>query len=112
LPGCVWPDQYLSALGRILWTKGVDVEILLSNPNSIPGGLTPTEANYGNGWSCVDVACEIIKTIFRQFPNAQEKELRRKVEENLRVCFIRVALGTAWEDGGTMGMHAKHFIIE
>ena len=44
LPGCIWPEEYLNALGRILWTKEVDVEILLSNPNSIPGGLTPTEA--------------------------------------------------------------------
>jgi hypothetical protein len=49
LPGCVWPKEYLNALGRVIWTKGVDVEIVLSNPNSIPGGLTPTEANYGNG---------------------------------------------------------------
>lgn len=44
LPGCIWPEDCLNALGRILWTKSVDVEILLSNPNSIPGGLTPTEA--------------------------------------------------------------------
>jgi phosphatidylserine/phosphatidylglycerophosphate/cardiolipin synthase-like enzyme len=112
LPGCVWPKQYLEALGRIIWTRGVDVEILLSNPGSIPGGLTPTEANYGNGWSCVDVASEIIKTIQRQFPNARETDLRRKVEENLRVCFIRNARGNTWDDGSNIGMHSKHFIVD
>jgi phosphatidylserine/phosphatidylglycerophosphate/cardiolipin synthase-like enzyme len=112
LPGCVWPKEYLEVLGRIIWTKGVDVEIVLSNPNSIPGGLTPTEANYGNGWSCVDVASEIIKTIVKQFPEATDAALRKKVAENLRVCFVRVALGSTWEDGTNIGMHAKHFIVD
>ena len=68
--------------------------------------------NYGNGWNCEDVASEIIKTIVKQFPEAKDADLRRKVHENLRVCFIRVALGSTWEDGTNIGMHAKHFIID
>lgn len=32
--------------------------------------------------------------------------------ENLRVCYIRVARGSKWEDGTNIGMHAKHFIID
>lgn len=112
LPGCVWPDAYLSTLAQVLWERGVDVEIALSNPGSIPGGLSPTEACYGNGWSCVDVAAEIIKRIKRQYPDAEDDDLRAKVTENLRVCFIREERGNAWEDGMTMGMHAKHFIVD
>jgi len=27
LPGCTWPKNYLSAFGRVIWEKGVDVEI-------------------------------------------------------------------------------------
>ena len=62
----------------------------------------------------MDVAAEIIKTITEQFPDTKDKddELRKKVEDNLRVCFIRVALGSTWEDGTNIGMHAKHFIID
>jgi len=56
VPGAVWPKEYLSCFGRAIWERGVDIEIVLSNPISIPGGLGPTEAQYGNGWSCVDVA--------------------------------------------------------
>lgn len=112
LPGCIWPDEYLSCLARVMWERGVDVEIALSNPGSIPGGLSPTEACYGNGWSCVDVAAEIIKRIKKQFPDAEDDDLRKKVTENLRVCFIREKQGKAWKDGTTMGMHAKHFIID
>jgi len=112
LPGCVWPKEYLSALGQVIWQRGVDVEIALSNPGSIPAGLGATEACYGNGWSCVDVAAEIIKTIKKQFPDADDEQLREKVTDNLRVCFIRGGLGKEWPDGMTLGMHAKHFIID
>jgi phosphatidylserine/phosphatidylglycerophosphate/cardiolipin synthase-like enzyme len=113
VPGCVWPNQTLSALGRAIWLRGVDVEIVLSNPLSIPEGLQPTEAQYGNGWSCVDVAAEIIKTIKKQFPNAPDKDLRKKVEENLRVCFIRRKCGNKWDNGtDTVGLHSKHFIVD
>ena len=112
LPGCVWPDGYLSTLAKVIWEKGVDVEIIVSNPSSIPGGLSPTEANYGNGWSCVDVAAEIIKRIKRDFPDADDGALRSKVQDNLRVAFIREERGNTWEDGMTMGMHAKHFIVD
>ena len=112
LPGCVWPKEYMSALGKAIYTKGVDVEIALSSPGSIPAGLGPTEACYGNGWSCVDVAAEIIKTIKDQFPSAEDDKLRHLVADNLRVCFIRETMGNAWQNGKTMGMHAKHFIID
>jgi hypothetical protein len=52
LPGLDWPYAYLNAMARSLYTKGVDIEIVFSNPGSIPGDLSPTEACYGNGW-CV-----------------------------------------------------------
>lgn len=40
LPGCIWPRGYLNALGRVLWTTHAEIEILLSNPLSVPGDLT------------------------------------------------------------------------
>jgi phosphatidylserine/phosphatidylglycerophosphate/cardiolipin synthase-like enzyme len=112
LPGCVWPEEYLSALGRGIWLNQVDVEIVLSNPGSIPGGLKGTEANYGNGWSCVDVAAEIIKTIKSQFPEAKDSDLRQRVSAHLRVCFLRDESGSTWRDGKNRGLHSKHFIVD
>jgi hypothetical protein len=109
LPGMVWPYAYLNALARVIWTRGVDVEIVLSNPNSIPGGCSPTEANYGNGWSCVDVAAEIIKCIQKQFPDAHDGDLRHKVHENLRVCFLKSPRGGySYKSGATLGLHCKY----
>lgn len=112
VPGCVWPKAYLEAFGRAIWVREVDIEIVLSNPRSIPDNLSPTEANYGNGWTCADVASEIIKTIKDQFGDVDDEDLREKVSENLRVCYIKQNQCTTWPTGKTLGYHAKHFIID
>jgi len=112
VPGCVWPKEYMSAFGRAIWDRDVDIEIALSNPTSIPGGLSITEACYGNGWTCAQVASELITTIQEQYLDVDEKDLRKAVNDNLRVCYIKQGQGNKWSDEGTMGMHAKHFIID
>jgi len=112
VPGCTWPAPYLEAFGRAIWERGVDIEIAVSNPGSIPGGLSPTQACYGNGWTCENVASEIIKTIKEQYDGVDDDDLRKCVRENLRVCYIRESMGKQWSDGKSMGMHAKHFIID
>lgn len=112
LPGLKWPKTTLNAIARAIWKRGVDVEIVVSNPGSIPGGLGLTEACYGNGWSCVDVASEIIKRIKKQYPGANDEKLREKVENNLRVCFIRHAKQGTYKDGKTIGNHSKFFIVD
>jgi phosphatidylserine/phosphatidylglycerophosphate/cardiolipin synthase-like enzyme len=112
LPGLSWPKPYLDAMARAIWTRGVDVEIVLSNPGSIPGGLGPLEACYGNGWTCNDVASEIIKRIKKRFADADDAHLRQKVEENLRVCFIRHDKSSVYSDGGNIGLHSKFFIVD
>lgn len=113
LPGGTWPHKYMNAMARVMWTKGVDVEIVLSNPGSSPDNMLPTEGCYGNGWTCIDVAAEMIKSIRAQFPDAPDEKLRETVEENLRVCFIRCQRGgCTYADGNALGLHSKHFIID
>jgi len=112
LPGMSWPKKYLKALARVIWVKDVCVEIVLSNPHSVPDHQSPLKGAYGNGWSCSDVASEIIKQIKEQFPHAEDEALRKKVDDNLRVCFIRKRPGRDYKDGMTIGLHAKHFIID
>lgn len=112
VPGFGWPAPYLEAFGRAIWEREVDIEIAVSNPGSIPGGLSPTQACYGNGWTCEDVASEIIQTIKLQYDEVDDDALRMCVRRNLRVCYIKQTMGNKWSDGKGMGMHAKHFIID
>jgi len=113
VPGCVWPEAYLTAWGNAIYKRGVDVEIALSTPGSIPNGLSPTQALYGNGWKCEDVASEIIKTVRdNDEEDIDDDRLRKMVQENLRVCYIKQGGKNQWSDGGTLGNHAKHFIID
>lgn len=113
IPGGSWPHQYMNAMARAMWTKGVDIEIVLSNANCTPDSQRPLESTYGFGWSCVDVAAEIIKCIQTQFPDAPDNKLRETVEDNLRVCYLRCPRGgRTYSDGTPLALHSKHFIVD
>lgn len=115
LPGCVRPKRYMKAMADVMMLNDAKVEIALSNPRSIPADCSWTDAIYGNGWTCVDVAAEIMLCIKELYPKTTDDELRKILRENLRVCFIREKVGevgNSWADGRTMGMHAKHFIVD
>jgi len=123
VPGTGWPERYLESIGRAIYERGVDVEIVLSYPNSIPSDLSPLDANYGNGWTCVDVAAEIVKAMrnyMQSVNNYDERRLTGLVGINLRVAYMKSSPGNAdWphQEGngpGTTGIgnHAKFFIVD
>ncbi len=104
LPSLGWIDLYLNALARAIWLRGVDVEIVLSNEHSRRG--------YTNGWDCADVGSEIIRRIETQFPDADDAKLRQKVEDNLRICFLRHAQKDSYISGTGIANHTKYFIVD
>lgn len=115
IPSGVWPVEYLTAIGLAIWERGVDVEIMVSNPAATPGGLNPLTACYGNGWTTSDVASEIIKALLNQSPEAndEDEKLRGLIKDNLRICTVSTeGQGNQWPDEQTQGNHAKFFIID
>lgn len=112
-PGCRWPTEYFSALGQAMCERGVTVQIALSNPFSIPADLSLTEAQYGNGWSCDDVASEILKCIIEEQPHIEESALSAIVENNLQVTYMRASGGESdWPETLKTGNHSKCFIVD
>jgi len=107
IPGGCWPDAYLRELAIAIYERGVDVEIALSPPHCVPGDLSPATANYGNGWSCVDVASEIIKAVLVAIPDADHQRLRLMVRDNLRLCYVNSKSPMV-----PLGNHAKHWYID
>ena len=104
LPGTGWPKDYFDALARAIWLRGVDVEIILSNKNCRKG--------YTNGWTAFEVGSEMIKRIQVLFPEASDGDLRQKVEDNLRICYIRHAGGKHYTSGEEVSNHSKFFIVD
>ncbi len=107
LPGTNWPTQYLNALARAIWQRQVEVEIILSNPSSLPGHLNgPGEFVYGNGWTCVDVATAILQAIRLQFRfSVNSKTLHDRVNKKLRICYLRSNGDTRYKCGNSIGLH-------
>lgn len=110
LPGTQWPRQYLNALARAIWKRQVTVEIIVSNPNSMPGHLRgPGEFVYGNGWTCVDVAVEILQAIRSQFRFhvLQSETIQKLIHQKLKISYLRLNGDTRYECGTTIGLHGK-----
>jgi len=113
LPGLVWPKNYLTAIGHAIFRRGVNVSIILSNPQSRPSNLVATDGAYGNGYTCTDVAIEIVKCIRREYSSVKTDALREKVTKHLRISYIKRNKGiTIYENGATIALHSKHFIVD
>lgn len=102
-----WPKAYFRTFSKAMFERDVDIEIILSNPES-----GEARGNYSNGWSCEEVAAEIIKTMKEQFPEASDDLLKKKTKDNLRVCFLRNKIGNRWVSNNKVGLHSKFFIVD
>ena len=60
IPGGIWPENHLRSIGTVIYERGVDVQIVLSNLNSIPANLGATAANCGNCWTCADGVFDVV----------------------------------------------------
>jgi len=90
-----------------MFERGVDIEIVLDNPGSQIEGVS-----YSNGWSCEEVAAEMIKTMEEQYPEASNDELKTKVKDNLRVCYLKNLSGNKLASKNNVGLHSKFFIVD
>ncbi len=102
-----WPKNYFKVWSVAMFERGVNVDIVLSNP-----GAGEDRGNYSNGWSCEEVAAEMIKTMVEQYPDASHEEIKKTVVENLRICFLKNKNGHEWKTHHKVGLHSKFFIID
>jgi len=104
-----WPKEYMKAWGRAMYERDVDVDIVLSNCDSV----AEDGETYSNNWSCEEVAAEIIKTVVEQYPDATKEEIKKKMTDHLRICFIKNKCGNIWPNSKrTVGLHSKVFIVD
>jgi len=109
-PGGVWPTKYLQAIGGAL-CRGVDVHIVVSNPYSVPGGAKM--AQYGNGWTCVDVGGMLVKVAMESNPEVSVEKMSQLVRSHLQISYIRSnSTSKDWPSGEHVGNHSKVIIVD
>ena len=112
-----WPKHYLTVIGVAMYERNVKVDMVLSNLNAYPSNLSdlgPVQINgYGYGWTCSDVASEIIKAMQEHYlDDIDDAKLRAVIRENLRMCYIRHNKSSTYEDNNSIGLHSKHWIVD
>jgi phosphatidylserine/phosphatidylglycerophosphate/cardiolipin synthase-like enzyme len=107
-----WPKPMLGELGRAL-VRGVTVYAVLSNPYSIPGGLTGMEATYGNGWTAGDVAAAI-ELWFQENPAELPvgTVARDLICTRFNAALLRFSNEDVWPGGANIGNHAKLIVVD
>ena len=111
-----WPKHYMSAFASAI-VRGVEIQMVLSNPFSKPGSasLIHSMGFYGYGWTCSDVASEIIKAIQEQeeySDDIDDAKLRSVIKEKLKLTYIRHNKSSTYEDNNSIGLHSKHWIVD
>jgi phosphatidylserine/phosphatidylglycerophosphate/cardiolipin synthase-like enzyme len=104
-----WADPYLHALASAL-VRGVDVDLVLTNLNALPGGLNIGSASYSNGWTPRDVARKLVEYA------AAHPELGGNMASlvcaKLHATNLRRGPDDQWQDGRGMANHAKLVIAD
>jgi phosphatidylserine/phosphatidylglycerophosphate/cardiolipin synthase-like enzyme len=107
--GAAWPEPYLRALVSAL-ARGVDVELVLSNLNSLPGGLTTGSEGYSNGWTAADVVAKVT-AYGGAHPEVAGADMAMLCSR-FHATTLRFGPDDAWPDGTSFANHAKLAIVD
>jgi phosphatidylserine/phosphatidylglycerophosphate/cardiolipin synthase-like enzyme len=104
-----WPEPYLRALDAAL-VRGVDVDLVLTNLDALPGGLNVGSASYSNGWTPIDVAKRLVD--YAQAHPDVGGNVAQLVCEKLHATTLRQGPDDHWPDGRGLANHAKLVIAD
>jgi phosphatidylserine/phosphatidylglycerophosphate/cardiolipin synthase-like enzyme len=104
-----WSEPYLHALASAL-VRGVEVDLVLTNLNALPGGLNIGSASYSNGWTPRETAKKLVEYALAH------PELGGNMSElvctKLHATSLRRGPDDIWQDGRGMANHAKLVIAD
>jgi phosphatidylserine/phosphatidylglycerophosphate/cardiolipin synthase-like enzyme len=106
-----WPDAEIAELGNALG-RGVEVFVVVSNPDSAAGGLSPIEAQYWNGWSLLDIARRIRDYMERTPGLPKGAALRELLCAKLHVARLRYGSDATWPSGVPFANHDKTLAVD
>jgi len=111
IPLASWPTEVLDALGAAI-VRGVDVQLVVSEPTASVGGLGALEAPYSNGWALARLVDEIVDRAADQPGAPTGAALDALVCARLRIAPLRFSDDDAFPGGGAPGNHAKLVLVD
>jgi phosphatidylserine/phosphatidylglycerophosphate/cardiolipin synthase-like enzyme len=107
-----WPETYLRALDSAL-ARGVDVELVLSNLDATPGGLSADSASYSNGWTPADVV-QRLSAYATAHPEIATPggNMATLLCQRFHAVTLRPSADDTWPDGTGFANHAKLVIAD
>lgn len=113
IPAGSWPEPLFRELGAAM-VRGVDVYIVVSNKDSVAGGLDASTAGYSNGWTPEDVATRIRDSIQASPPPGAPtgQALRDLLCQKLHIAPLRFSTEDTFPDGTPLPNHSKFVMID
>lgn len=108
-----WPNAVFAQLGAAI-VRGVDVYIVLSNKDSVAGGLSGSEAAYSNGWTLEEVGARIRDHIEQNPPVGAPTgaALRQLICQKIHLAPLRFSSEDSFPDGVPLPLHAKFVMVD
>jgi phosphatidylserine/phosphatidylglycerophosphate/cardiolipin synthase-like enzyme len=106
-----WPDTYLRPLAAAL-DRGVNIELILTNPNARPDGLTAGSASYSNGWTPQDVVQQLAAFASKHPDVIGTSPFATAMCNQLRIAGLRQGADDLWPDDSTFANHAKLVVAD
>jgi len=105
----LWNNNLIEAMAKAL-QRGVDMKIVLSNPDAVAGGLGPTVAPYfGDEPSTVNMKMHLILTKSLGLSSADADNL---ISTRFHVASYRFSSDKTFPNNTPIANHAKTFIID
>lgn len=105
-----WNPRLLYAMALAI-DLGVHIDVVLSNPDAVAGGLGPSAAPYG-GNKPDELTAKIVSTLVSK-RGLTEEAAKQRASERLRVASIRYSGDASYPpDHVPIGNHAKSLIVD
>jgi phosphatidylserine/phosphatidylglycerophosphate/cardiolipin synthase-like enzyme len=109
--GNPWPEPYLRALAAAAG-RGVDVQIVMTNLNARPDGLSAGSSSYSNGWTPADVVQQVAAYASAHAEVMAGADATTALCSHLHVATLRQGADDTWPNGATFANHAKLAIVD
>jgi phosphatidylserine/phosphatidylglycerophosphate/cardiolipin synthase-like enzyme len=109
--GAAWPEPYLRSLAAAL-ARGVDIQLVMTNLDARPDGLSAFSSSYSNGWTPMDITQHVANYAAANPEVMHGANVTSALCSHLHVATLRQGADDVWPNGATFANHSKLVISD